>query len=171
MEYTIPLRKKYYKAPRHERSKKAVDVLRKYLIQHTKADEVKIGQHLNEFVWARGIRSPPPRVTVISNVIDVDGQKVAQVELKGFDFSQSVRPDERVEEESGLKGKLQALTQGKKKAEDEEPAAAPSVEERETPSKAETTQEKKPAEDKESAAKTPSSPAKKTPAKTTNTKE
>ena len=141
-EYTIPLRKKYYKAPRHERSKKAVNVLREYLKRHTKADEVKIGQHLNEFVWARGIRSPPPRVTVVSNVVDIDGLSVAQVELKGHEFKQSVRPEERVEEEGGLKGKLQALTQGKDK-EQEAPEVkdttqkpAEKAEEKEAPKKA-----------------------------------
>lgn len=127
MEYTIPLRKGYYKAPQHTRSNRAMKVLQEYLVRHTKADEIKIGQHLNEYIWARGIRNPPARVTVVSNVSEIDGKKVAQVELKGNDFKESVRPAERVEQEGGLKGKLQQFTQGAAKK--EAPAAAPVKEE------------------------------------------
>lgn len=110
-EYTIPLRKGYHQAPRYKRTKKAVDVLRAYLKRHTKADSIKLGQHLNEHLWEKGIRNPPAKVTVVSEVIDIDGVKTARVELLGKNFKESVRPEERAEEESGLKGKLQAMTQ------------------------------------------------------------
>ncbi len=112
-EYTIPLRKGYHKAPRYKRTKKAVDVLRAYLFRHTKADNIKIGQHLNEHLWEKGIKNPPAKVTVVSEVVDIDGVKTARVEILGKTFKESVRPEERAEEESGLKGKLQALTQKK----------------------------------------------------------
>lgn len=61
--YTIPLRNATY-ASRRLRAKKAVAVVRKFLLRHMKAKQVKIGKNLNEHIWARGITKFPPRVKV-----------------------------------------------------------------------------------------------------------
>lgn len=106
-DYIVPLRRKYANTPRYKRSKKAVTVLREFLVRHLKTENVKIGQYLNEFVWARGIRHPPSKVAVHAIVDEKDGVKIAQVELQGKAFKESVRPDEKAEQATGLKGKLQ----------------------------------------------------------------
>ena len=62
--YTIPLRKEFLKAARWRRSKKAVSVVRSFVTQHTKSEEVKVGRWLNETIWKRGSKNPPSRVRV-----------------------------------------------------------------------------------------------------------
>jgi len=114
VEHIVPLRKGFVKAPRHKRAQRALTVLKTFLARHLKADEIKIGQHLNEYIWSQGIRNPPGKVAISTEYVTVDGKKVAHVELQGKKFSESVRPEELVEQASGLKGKLQAMTQGKK---------------------------------------------------------
>ncbi len=72
--YTIPLRDTFG-SPRTKRTKKAVNVVKKYLKKHTKVDDVKIDSSLNEFLWERGIRKPPRRVKV--KVVEEDAGVVA----------------------------------------------------------------------------------------------
>lgn len=163
-EYTVPLRRGFHKTPRYKRSKKAITVLREFLVRHLKTENIKIGQHLNEHVWARGIRSPPGKVEVIADISEEDGMKIARVELKGKSFKESVRPDEKVEQASGLKGKLQELAGAKEpksldeKTEEKEPTPAKADKKPEaTPKKTQTakptkqpksTEKKKVAEEK-----------------------
>ena len=120
--YTVPLRHGFWKTPRYRRTHVAVRVLRDFLRRHMKVegDQLKIGQHLNEYLWERGIRNPPPRVT-ITVTRDADG--IVKAELEGKEFAEAVRPQARTEEPQGLKEKLQA-TIGKKEA----PADAPAEE-------------------------------------------
>jgi large subunit ribosomal protein L31e len=62
--YTVPLRKEYLKTPKWRRSEKAISVLRSFLIRHTKTNEIKIGNYLNEAIWKRGSKNPPSRIRV-----------------------------------------------------------------------------------------------------------
>lgn len=76
--YTIPLRREYLKVPRYRRTEKASRALRAFLIKHLKSEAIKIGQHLNEFLWMHGMKNPPPRVKV--NVVRVeDGTVYAEL--------------------------------------------------------------------------------------------
>lgn len=109
-DYTVPLRRGFQRTPRYERAKRALSVLRAFLERHCKA-EVRIGQHLNEEIWAKGIRNPPPRVKVHCWIDEKNGKRVANVEIQGKPFKESVRPEEKAEEATGLKGKLQQATQ------------------------------------------------------------
>jgi large subunit ribosomal protein L31e len=63
-EYIIPLRRGFLKVPRYKRSKKTISVIEEFLKKHMKADVVKIGKYLNEYVWQDGIKNPPSRVEV-----------------------------------------------------------------------------------------------------------
>jgi len=103
--YTVPLRKAFNKTARHTRTNKAVKAVRAYLERHLHSDDIKLGQHLNDFLWAKGIRNPPPRVTITA-VKDDEG--VIRAELVGKEFSSAVQPQEVQEVAQGLKGKLQA---------------------------------------------------------------
>ncbi len=61
--YTIPLRD-VKKAPRWKRSNRAIALVRDFLLRHTKASYVVIGNSLNERIWSRGAQKPPSRVRV-----------------------------------------------------------------------------------------------------------
>ena len=64
--YVVPLAKNgFEKVPRWKRSKKAIIVLREFLIRHMKPEgDVYISQELNERVWENGIKNPPRKIRV-----------------------------------------------------------------------------------------------------------
>ncbi len=62
--YTIPLRKEFLKTARWRRAEKAVNTVRSFVVQHAKAEDVKVGRWLNEAIWKRGAKNPPSRVRV-----------------------------------------------------------------------------------------------------------
>lgn len=155
-EYTVPLRRGFVKSPRHKRAKKAMTILREFLIRHTKAD-VKIGQHLNETIWQNGMKNPPGKVKVKALIEEVDGVKIAKVELFGKDFKEAVKPLEKEEEATGLQGKIKAMTADKEPVEKK----AKVVEEKKPVEKSEKKSSEKPVE-KTTEKK---APANKTPSK------
>jgi len=104
--YTIPLRKEFLKAPPHKRAKKAVKAVREFIQRHMKVEEVKLGMHLNELLWARGIKNPPTRIKIKTK----KEEEYALVELVEFPFQVKKVPQET---KVGLKEKIL----GKKKDE------------------------------------------------------
>jgi|SRR3989344_9696851 len=78
--YNVPLRKEYMKAPRWNRTKKAVTALRQFLVRHMKSEDVRLSKELNEEMWKHGIKNPPHHVKVKA-VKDEKG--VVMVELFG----------------------------------------------------------------------------------------
>ena len=62
--YTIPLRKEFLKTARWRRAGRAVTTVKKFVVLHAKAEEVKVGRWLNEAIWKRGAKNPPSRVRV-----------------------------------------------------------------------------------------------------------
>ena len=62
--YNVPLRKEYMKAPRWNRTKKAVTALRQFLVKHMKSENVLLSKELNEEMWKHGIKNPPHHVKV-----------------------------------------------------------------------------------------------------------
>ncbi len=63
MVYRIPLREAF-DVPVTKRARKAVKIVRDFLVRHTKAKEIKIGASINETIWKRGIKKPPRSVKV-----------------------------------------------------------------------------------------------------------
>ncbi len=104
--YTIPLRREYLKVPRYRRTEKASRALRQFLAKHMKSEAVKIGQHLNEFLWMHGMKNPPPRVKV--NVVRIEDGTV-YAELFG-------KPLKVGKEEGKKEGKKEALEEKKEEA-------------------------------------------------------
>jgi large subunit ribosomal protein L31e len=136
--YTIPLRKEFLKAARWRRSKKAVSVVRSFVIQHTKSEEVKVGRWLNETIWKRGSKNPPSRVRV-----DVKKEEnYAIVEL-------SELPRKANKTETKIEEKIPEKEEEKK------------VEKKETKPKVKKTPVKKPAVKKETQKKSTSTKTKK----------
>ncbi len=59
----IPLRS-VLKAPRTKRLPTAIEVVRDYVVRHTRAkrEDVWIDPEVNKLLWTRGIERPPKRV-------------------------------------------------------------------------------------------------------------
>ncbi len=119
--YTIPLRSAFRNAARYKKTNRAVRAVRAFLQRHLKSDDIRLGQHLNTFLWARGISHPPPRVTVTA-VKDEEG--VVRAELEGKEFRESVKPMPKEEEPEGLKEKLESTLKKKPKEEESAPKSA-----------------------------------------------
>ena len=82
--YTIPLRKAKTTARRMKKTEKSVRAVRNFLQKHMKVEDVKIGQSINEALWARGIKKPPVRIRVTARKED----NVVYAELEGHKFEQ-----------------------------------------------------------------------------------
>ncbi|MEX2017010.1 MAG: 50S ribosomal protein L31e [Candidatus Pacearchaeota archaeon] len=68
-EYVINLRRGISTVPYYLRAKKAIRVVKEFLVRHMKIRDrdlkkVKIDRYLNEFLWARGIRNPMTRIKI-----------------------------------------------------------------------------------------------------------
>lgn len=61
--YTIPLRA-VKKAPRWKRSNRAIAVVKEYLKQHTKYEDIVLDAAINEKIWERGSQKPPSKIRV-----------------------------------------------------------------------------------------------------------
>ena len=93
--YVVPLRKEWSKVPKYKRAKKAGVALKQFLVKHMKSDNVKIGQHLNELIWQRGMRNPPASVK-INTVKDSEGLVKAELIGKSLD-EVAVKPEDKEE--------------------------------------------------------------------------
>jgi len=74
----VPIRRYTLNAPAWRRSKRAVSVLREFVMKHTKAKEVKLSRWVNEFFWAHGAKNPPGKVKV---KVTKDKDDIVKVEL------------------------------------------------------------------------------------------
>ena len=110
--YIVPLRKEIMKVPKYKRAKKAVKALREFLSKHMKSDNIKIGRHLNLFIWQNGIKNPPTKIRIHAKKYD-DG--LVRTELEGKTFEEPKKEKKK----TGLAGKLEELTGKKGKLEKE----------------------------------------------------
>tara|TARA_Y100000310_G_C20264005_1_gene614974 strand:+ start:14 stop:568 length:555 start_codon:yes stop_codon:yes gene_type:complete len=109
--YNVPLRKEFQKVPKYKRAKRAIAALKKFLGRHMKSEEIKIGKHLNEKIWDKGIKNPPHHVKV--NVFK-DGAGVVKAELEGVKYNQPKKEDlAKPEKDDTLIGKLKAKAETK----------------------------------------------------------
>ncbi|MFH1916916.1 MAG: 50S ribosomal protein L31e [Nanoarchaeota archaeon] len=99
--YNVPLRTGFMNTPRWKRTKKAITILREFLIQHTKREDVKIGMHLNERIWKHGGKNPPHHIKVDVWIEDDH----AKAELSGYVFKEAVKAKKK-EGPKTLKDKL-----------------------------------------------------------------
>lgn len=68
-EYVVPLKKGVLNVPHYRRAKKAIRVLKEFIVQHMKVRDrdlrkVKIDIHLNNELWFRGIKKPANKIKV-----------------------------------------------------------------------------------------------------------
>ncbi len=69
--YNVPLRREFLKTANWKRSKKAMKALKEFLVKHMKPLDmdirnIRVGKHLNEYVWRHGIRNPPHHVKLVT---------------------------------------------------------------------------------------------------------
>ena len=145
--YNVPLRRRWVNVPKYKRAKKAVTTLRGFLIKHMKPEvdekgkiQLKIGKHLNEFIWKHGIKNPPHHVKVVAKK---DDKGVVTAELEGA-------PVEEKKEEKpkkGLAGKLEKeATPAKSEKEEERAGKEKAVKEEKVELEAIKKEKPKPAE-------------------------
>ena len=116
--YVIPLRRSFINASAKNKTPRALRAVVSFIKRHTKADDVKIGKHLNEFVWKNGIENPPSKVKVAVKLED----GVAKAELEGFEYVDFVKQEKKSEE--SLKDKLVSKIGGSDKKHDEVSSAS-----------------------------------------------
>lgn len=74
-EYIVPLKRGVLNVPHYRRAKKAVRVLKEFMVQHMKVrdrdlNKVKIDMYLNNELWFRGIKKPANKIKVKAKKID-----------------------------------------------------------------------------------------------------
>jgi len=101
--YTINLRKATLKAPRWEKSKRSVAILKGFLERHMKADEVKIGKSITEKIWKGGPAKIPNKIRI--KAIETEGgegeekKKVVKAELLEVVMPEELKEEKKSEEE------------------------------------------------------------------------
>ena len=74
-EYIVPLRKGFLNVPQYRRAKKAVRVLKEFVVRHMNIRDgdrrkVKVNIHLNNEIWFRGIKNPLHKIKIKAKKID-----------------------------------------------------------------------------------------------------
>ncbi len=131
--YIVPLRNGWLKAPRWRRSKRAVAELKKFILKHSKAENVKLSNWINELIWNNGGKNPPAKVSVkVTLREDEVGKKKEKIKTAHVELAVLSKRAERIEEKTkkyksekekkkSLKEKVQEAMKGEKPK--EEPTA------------------------------------------------
>ena len=133
-EYTIPLRRAFLKAPRYERTRKAIKEIKKFIARHMKIPErdlskVKLDVYLNNELWFRGRKKPPAKIKIMAKK-EGDNVFVTFLEIpKHVQYK---------------KAKIERKHKKPEKKKEEKPKEEPKPEEK----KDEKSEDKKPEEDK-----------------------
>ena len=103
--YTIPLRRNWMKAVRYKRGQNAIKTIREFLKRHTKADEIKIGRYLNEYILSRGFRHPPHKVQVkaVKEKIKIKDKEIEIVRAEWINAPVEKKESEKVESNGKIK--------------------------------------------------------------------
>lgn len=132
--YVVPLRRGFFNTPRYKRSNKAITVLKNFLVKHMKSNDIKLGKHLNEFLWKNGIKNPPAKVKVD---VTKDKEGVVRAELSGKEYI-DFKMQEKVDKNQSFKEKLKNKvtdTKGTTKTKDKETETKPKTETKKTTAK------------------------------------
>ena len=120
--YNVPLRRKWVYVPKYKRSKKAVTTLKEFLVKHMKPGTdakgklmLKIGKHLNDFIWKHGIKNPPHHVKVVAKK---DDKGLVTAELEGAPVE-----EKKEVKKKGLAGKVEEKKESPAKSEKKEEKA------------------------------------------------
>lgn len=107
--FTIPLRDVYSPGNRPKRANIAGRLVREFLKKHTKSDDIKIGNSINEAIWARSIQKPPHSVRV--HVLKAD--KTVYAELVGVEIKLPSAEEAKKKAEK-VTDKIKRIREGRK---------------------------------------------------------
>ena len=121
--YTIPLRRNWMKAVRYKRGQNAIKTIREFLKRHTKADEIKIGKYLNEYVLSRGFRHPPHKVQVkaVKEKIKVKDKEIEILRAEWINAPVEKKEIKKIDEKKETE-KVEQKTEEKEEKKVEKPA-------------------------------------------------
>lgn len=88
--YTISFYPQLNSTPRSKRASKAVKMVKEFVMKHMKVDEVWVAQDVNEFLFKRGIKKPPRKITVRAEKGDDD---VVAIYLAGVSPEEFFEPE------------------------------------------------------------------------------
>ena len=122
-EYIVPLKRGVLKAPHYRRAKKAVRVLKEFIVKHMKVRDrdlkkVKIDMYLNNELWFRGIKKPMNKIKVKAKKID----GIVYVELAEIPVAvgyKIAREEKKKIEAANAKVKMPKKSEEEKKTEEE----------------------------------------------------
>ena len=109
--YNVPLRREFLKAPKWNRTKKAVSAVKKFISKHMKSDDVRLGKYLNLELWKHGIKNPPHHVKVECKKDDKD---VTRVEIVGAPVEKPKEDKKGKKKETTPEAKIEEKTEKKK---------------------------------------------------------
>jgi large subunit ribosomal protein L31e len=75
--YVIPLRDAR-RVSQYKRAGSTAKIVRKFIAQHMKSEDIKLDNSLNSKLWERGMKSPPHKIRVKA-VKEDDGSVVASL--------------------------------------------------------------------------------------------
>ena len=97
-EYVVPLKRGVLNVPRYRRAKKAVRVLKEFMVRHMGVRDrdlrkVKVDINLNNEIWFRGIKKPMNKIKVKAKKIDgIVYVELAEIpEYVGFKIAREAR--------------------------------------------------------------------------------
>jgi len=116
-EYVVPLKRGSLNVPRYKRAKKAVKVLKEFMVRHMGVRDrdlkkVKVNINLNNEIWFRGIKNPLNKVKVKAKKIDgivyvelaevpeIVGYKIAREEKRKASVKETKKPKAAEKEDS-----------------------------------------------------------------------
>lgn len=137
--YNIPLRKSFRRTAKHKRTPRAVRTIREFLKKHMKAENIRLGMHLNEHLWKHGIKNPPHHVKVHATKED----EFVNAELEGFEFKEAVKAVPKKKEPATMKDKLASKLGVREGAEESEKPEGKKAEDKKPETKKETKEEAK----------------------------
>jgi len=120
-EYVVPLKKGVLNVPHYRRAKKAVRVLKEFMVKHMGVRDrdlrkVKVDINLNNEIWFRGIKKPMNKIKVkakkINGIVYVELAEIP--EYVGFKIAREAR--KKAESE---KAKVKAPKHAEKKVEED----------------------------------------------------
>ncbi len=101
MMYTVPL-KYAWCGPHNDRTRKAVTILKKFLIRHMKSENVHLTEELNEELWKHGMKNPPRRIKIRAVLLST-GEIWATLPESKFPFEQEKEEKKVKEKEESVK--------------------------------------------------------------------
>ncbi len=134
-EYIIPLRKKFLKVVRYERTGRAIKIIKQFIAKHMKVPDrdvskVKLDVYLNNELWFRGRAHPPSKIKVkavkTGDIVKVDFVDVPEhVKFAKEKHDKKNKPAEKKEvKKEKVEEKQEEKVEDKKEEKEKEQAVA-----------------------------------------------